>query len=73
MGGRVYRKIKNHSHISGGDFFQKFFTNMLQRGLTPPFDCQNVTYGGDTGGGRGYISRMGPMPIPTEGRSLLIT
>lgn len=45
---------------------------MLQRGLTPPFGCQNVIYGGDTVGGRGYYMRDSPMPLSRGGSQVLI-
>jgi hypothetical protein len=57
-------------------FFQKFFVNMLQRGLTPLFTCQNVINGEDTVEGRGEPPLYGidiPRAIVDRGRKELST
>ena len=46
---------------------------MLHAGLSPPFPCQSVIYGGDTEGGRGYYMTYPPMPLSTGGGEMLIT
>ena len=38
---------------------QKFFANISFKGLSPLIGCQNVIYGGDTGGGRGSLCHKG--------------
>ena len=46
---------------------------MLHAGLNPLLTCQNVIYGGDTEGGRGYYVRDPPMPLSRGGSKVLIT
>ena len=40
---------------------------MLHAGLSPPFGCQNVIYGGDTEGGGGHLGRVPPCHYVREG------